>query len=197
MDKLEIRQSSNEIVSDDSRNVEGYALLFDVPSTGLDWVEVIHRGAVTEETIKNSDVFAKLNHNDESVLARSKYGSGSLALEVDDKGLRYLFEAPHTAKGDELLEYIRRGDIAQSSFAFTVDKTDPNSERWHKENGILYRDIYKIERLYDISPVFQPAYAATTCTSKRYAEVKERSEELAAKYDRMLEGLNDIFPELF
>ena len=88
---MEKRNINSEFQVDESRTVTGYAIMFESPSEDLGFIEVIHKGAVTDETIKNSDVFAKLNHNDEKVLARSKFGQGSLLLEVDDKGLRYIF----------------------------------------------------------------------------------------------------------
>lgn len=186
---LEIRVAQNEVVADESRNVEGYAIVFNAPSDGLEWVEIIHDGAVTEETIANSDVFAKLNHDDNKVLARSKYGKGSLALQVDNKGLKYLFESPKTALGDELLEYLKRGDITASSFAFSIDRNDPNAEKWHRENGVLYRDIYKINRLYDVSPVFHPAFSQTS-VSARGAEMKKTADELQARYTTILSEIN-------
>lgn len=172
---MEKRQINSEFKVD-SRTVEGYAACFDTPSVNMGFIEVIHRGAITPETIANSDVLAKFNHNDEKVLARSKNGSGSLLLEVDEVGLRYMFDAPNTALGDELLEYLQRGDITSSSFAFTIPK-DKDAERWYKKDGQIYRDIYKIEKLYDVSPVFNPAYEATSC-SARFAEVKAISEEI-------------------
>ena len=62
-------------------------------------------------------------YNEErGVLARSKFGNGSLELTIDDTGLRYKFDAPNTQLGDELLEGIRRGDISTSSFAFKVEE---------------------------------------------------------------------------
>lgn len=188
--KIEIRVSNNDVTVEENRNVEGYAILFNTPSDGLDWVEIIHDGAVTNETIANSDVFAKLNHDDGKVLARSKFGKGSLVLGVDEKGLKYLFEAPNTETGNELLEYLKRGDITASSFAFTIDHTDPNAERWHKENGVLYRDIYKINRLYDVSPVFQPAYSLTT-VSARGQEMKKTADELQNLYDNLIKQINE------
>ena len=189
---MERRNINSEFQVDESRTVTGYAICFDTPSEDLGFIEVIHAGAVDDETIKNSDVFAKFNHNDEKVLARSKYGEGSLLLEVDEKGLRYMFDSPKTALGDELLEYLKRGDLNQSSFAFTIDSTDPSAEKWHKENGILYRDIFKIERLYDVSPVFCPAYEATTCESKRFKEVQDRSAELDGKYELMIAEIKQL-----
>lgn len=160
--------------NEESRTIEGYAAIFDSPSEDLGFIEILHRGAITEETINKSDVLVRFNHSDEKVLARSKYGKGSLKLEVDEIGLRYSFQAPNTSLGNEVLEYIHRGDVDSSSFAFSLSK-DEDAQRWHRENGVLYRDIYKVERLYDVAPVFSPAYAATTCDarSKEMAMVEE------------------------
>ena len=81
-----------------------------------------------EGLIDRSDVLCLLNHNeDKGVLARSKYGEGSMKLEVDEVGVKYTFEAPNTALGDELIEGIKRGDITTSSFAFTV-----GDDKWTK-----------------------------------------------------------------
>ena len=47
-----------------------------------------------------------------------------------------------------------RGDITQSSFAFTVQ-----DDEWETDdNGNNIRTIKKIDRLYDVSPVTYPAY---------------------------------------
>ena len=102
--------------------------------------EVIDSRAL-DGIIEKSDVLCLLNHNeDKGVLARSNKGTGSLTLEVDEKGLKYSFEAPNTALGDEVLEGIRRGDISASSFAFTVE-----SDSWEKrEDGSYLRTIRSI-----------------------------------------------------
>ena len=104
-----------------SRNVTGYALVFNSESEDLGgFTEVIDKDAL-QGVIERSDILALLNHNeDKGVLARSTKGTGSLELTVDDLGLLYRFEAPHTALGDELIEGLRRGDIRASSFAFDV-----------------------------------------------------------------------------
>ena len=189
---MELRQlNSNFDFDNESRTVEGMAVVFDSPSNDLGWTETIHKGAITDEVIKRSDIFAKFNHEDTKILARSKMGEGSLLLEVNDDGVRYMFDAPKTNLGDELLEYLKRGDISQSSFAFSVDRADATAERWYKKDGKFYRDIYKIERLYDVSPVFLPAYEQTTC-SKRFAEVKSTSDEIDAKMDLLAEEINNL-----
>ena len=185
MNNEKVYYRSPEVTYDpNSRKVEGYAVVFDSPSENMGFIETIKRGAITEDTIKNSDVLARFNHNPEKVLARCKYGSGSLQLVVDDIGVRYSFEAPNTQLGDELLEHLHRGDITSSSFAFTIS-SEKGSERWYKQDGQLYRDIYKIDRLFDVSPCWVPAYEATTC-SARCLEMVEKSQILEEKYNALI-----------
>ena len=172
-----------------SRRVEGYAILFDTPSDGLDFTETISRGAL-DGVLERSDVKAWLNHNPErGILARYRGGmeGNSLELDVDDKGLRYAFDAPNTALGDELIENIRRGDIDQSSFAFDVE-----SDKWTKNSdGTWSRSILQFGKLYDVSPVYDAAYSATTVNMRgkelaeeeleRIAEEQRKAEEEARK----------------
>ncbi|MBK8196721.1 MAG: HK97 family phage prohead protease [Lewinellaceae bacterium] len=70
-------------------------------------------------------------------------------------GLKYKFEAPNTSLGNDLLESIRRGDVSQSSFGFTVADAKwedlemmKDGKKWFKTK----RTILKLERLYDVSP---------------------------------------------
>lgn len=148
------------VEGENSRHIVGYALLFNTPSIQLgDFQEVIKPEALNADILKRSDVLALLNHNiSRGVLARSKYGEGSLQLTIDEKGLKYEFDAPNTALGDELLEGIRRGDIANSSFSFLVKQ-----DGWEETpDGKYLRTIYEFDQLFDVSPVYQPAYDETS-----------------------------------
>lgn len=193
---LEIRAISNE-VQVDSRNITGYAVVFESNSEDLGFIERIMKGAITDDTIKKSDVFCLLNHDSTKVLARSKYGEGSLKLELDERGLKYSFTAPNTDLGDELLEHLLRGELDSSSFGFTVS-LDEGSEKWYTVEGVQYRDIYKIDELYDVSPVYQPAYQETTVSKRALEELekhktmqdekeKEVQEETVEKTDEVQE----------
>ena len=193
---LEIRAISNE-VQVDSRDITGYAVMFESNSEDLGFIERIMKGAITDDTIKKSDVFCLLNHDSTKVLARSKYGEGSLKLEIDERGLKYSFTAPQTDLGNEILEHLQRGEIDSSSFAFTVS-LDEGSEKWYTVEGVQYRDIYKIENLYDVSPVYQPAYQETTVSKRALEELekqktmqdekeKEVQEETVEKTDEVQE----------
>ena len=191
MEIKEVRKiSSSPSNPTESRTIMGYAAVFESESEDLGFIEVIHRGAITEETIKRSDILAKFNHEDSKVLARCKHGEGSLHLSVDDKGLMYEFEAPKTALGDELLEHIQRRDIDSSSFAFTVSRSE-GSEKWSKRNGIIYREIYSIDKIWDCSPVWTPAYTDTTC-SARFSEIKATSEEVDGVMNLLKEEVDKL-----
>ena len=182
-EKKEIRNTSYEVtVDNESRTVEGYAMLFDTPSTGLSFTEVIERGAL-DGVLAKSDVFALLNHNqNRGILARSNKGKGSLMLTVDQKGLKYRFEAPNTPIGEELLENLKRGEIDSSSFAFTVEK-----DTWERgSDGKTKRTIQKIAELYDVSPVYNAAYSKTSVYKRGMedleAEEQRASEEVLKSY---------------
>lgn len=172
----------------ESRDVDGYALLFGVLSRNLGgFREKIDPEAV-DGVVEASDIMAVLNHDtSRGILARSRFGVGSLTLSVDEKGLRYTFSAPHTALGDECLEYLRRGDITQSSFAFTVKE-----DAWEKqEDGTYIRTIKKFDRLYDVSPVFEPAYFGTEVKCRSFEDFKaeeERKEAEAKAEEERLAG---------
>lgn len=172
----EIRTIKNKIqrdINNGSRIVQGYAVIFDSVSENMGFFETIHAGAITQDTINNSDIFAKFNHNDSKVLARAKNGVGTLSLTVDNTGVFYRFEAPNTEMGNELLEYLNRGEIDSSSFAFAV--ADGGDTWTMGDDGNVYRDINNVEELFDVSPVFQPAYAATSC-DKRCLDLKKNAE---------------------
>lgn len=163
-----IQLRSTDPTTADSRVVEGYAVIFDTDSVDMGFTEQIQKDAIDEDCIKRSDVFATLNHDTtRGILGRSKYGEGTLKLELDEKGLKYSFEAPHTALGDEVLEMIKRGDITGSSFAFTVE-----DDEWIAEGDTYRRFVRKIDYLYDVSPVFVPAYNATSATTRKFEDFK-------------------------
>lgn len=189
-DKL-IYRSLGKIENTNGRTVEGYAVVFDSLSNYLGFFETIHRGAITNQTLAESDVFALFNHNENDVLARSNRGKGSLTLTLDNIGLKYSFDAPNTQAGNELLEHINRGEIEGSSFAFYVDTQDTEAEKWTKQDGELYRDIYKIAYVADVSPVYSPAYGSTTC-SARAAEMIKKSEALEGKLKVMEEEIEEL-----
>lgn len=174
--------------AENSRKVVGYAAMFDKDSENLGgFIERIAPNAF-DDALDVSDVRALFNHDDNYVLARTS--SGTLNLVVDNNGLRYEFEAPKTTYGDNLLEMLRRGDISQSSFGFTIQE-----DEWEKRaDGVALRTIKKVKRLYDVSPVTYPAYPDTTVAVRKLDGMKPNAQLI---HDANLNDDNDFGLNIF
>lgn len=174
--EIRVNQSSLQIrmsvkAEEESRTIRGYAAKFETMSEPLmsrdskyKFRETIARGAFDGAVM--DDVRALFNHDNNIVLARSRNGKGTLQLGVDEVGLWYEFDAPNTTHGNDLLESVRRGDIDQSSFAFVIDDDGATWETrgdYEADTDVTHtRTIKKIKRIYDVSPVTEPAYADTS-----------------------------------
>jgi len=136
--------------TESATTIVGHAAVFNKLSENLGgFQERINTGAFDD--VLGDDVRAFFNHDPNHLLARSS--SGTLRLSTDEEGLKYEFDVPDTTSGRDLLVSMKRGDITQSSFAFTVE-----DDSWESENGMNIRTIKKVKRLYDVSPVSIPAY---------------------------------------
>lgn len=152
----------------EERMVSGYAAVFNQESEDLGgFIEIIKPGAFRD--VLENDVRALWNHDQNYLLARTT--SGTLKIAEDARGLYYEFDAPHTTYGNDLLELLRRGDVTQSSFGFTIKK-----DEWVSRNGVTYRYIHSVARLFDVSPVTYPAYPATTSQLKSQASAEARED---------------------
>ena len=179
--RFETREDGTEFVS-------GYGAVFNSKSENLGgFYEFISPSAITQETIDKSDIRALINHDQNLVLARST--SGTLKVEVDEKGMRYSFDIPETSYGKDLAINMKNGNISQSSFAFTIAT---NGDNWSTdEEGNDIRTITKIDRLYDVSPVVYPAYSQAEsdlvvaqrglAMYKEKQEIKEEENDLVAR----------------
>lgn len=200
--ELEIRNYQYEVrFEGDNRSIEGYAIVCNSESEDLGFREVIAPEAL-EGIIEKSDCLMLLEHNkSKGVLARSRFGKGSLQLSVDDNGLKFRFTCPNTAVGDEAYEGVKRGDYQNCSFAFVADK-----DEWtKKENGEYLRTIRSFKYIKDCSIVAEPAYGATSVSCRSFDEYKEEEarllEEVRKKEAEQLEAekreeLSNYFAEL-
>ena len=167
IDGVELRDKENQ----ESRTLSGYAAVFDSDSRDMGFIETLDPHCL-DDVIGRSDVVCLYNHTDlPGILARSVNGDGTLHLSVDRRGLLCEFEAPNTQLGNDMLESVRRGDIRGMSFAFTVEK-----DEWTHKGDEYRRRIMKIDRLYDVSLVVQPAYDATSIDTRGLDDLK-RSEK--------------------
>ena len=140
----------------EKNQIEGYAAVFNKWSEDLGFFrERIKRGAF-KKTIEEGDIRALFNHDPNLILGRTK--NGTLDLNEDNKGLKYLVKLPDTTYARDLKESIKRGDVSQNSFGFLTIQDD-----WKRGTGAELDERTLVEvKLLDISPVTFPAYPQTS-----------------------------------
>jgi HK97 family phage prohead protease len=149
----------------------GHAAVFDRESQDLGgFTEVIARGAFRKALDAKQDTVALFNHDPNYVLGRTT--NNTLELREDPRGLHAHFMAPDTQYARDLREVVRRGDVSQMSFAFTVASDD-----WQeRSDGTILRRVLEVNRLHDVSLVTSPAYLQTDAQSVRDSDLTADSE---------------------
>lgn len=153
----------------DTPRVEGYASVFNETADLGPFTETIDRSAF--EDVMNNDVRMLFNHDPNFPLARSKNGQGTLEIRVDDKGVFFSFPVGPQSYAKDLHESIKRGDVDQASFAFTVD-----ADEWEERDGKPHRHITRLGSLTDLSVVTYPAYKATEVMARSLPEVPHKEQ---------------------
>lgn len=167
-DKREVRLADVKFEETEGKMIlEGYAIVFEqetlIGDTKSGFKEVIDSKALTDTLMK--DVPMKYNHMDNIlILARTK--NGSLALSVDNVGLKVHAELIDTTTNEDIYKMVRAGLLDKMSFAFVVSK-----QSWDRSGDVPIRRILGIERLYDVSVVDLPAYDGTSIYSRSLALV--------------------------
>ena len=155
---------------DGSEKIVGYAAKFnrDSEPIGGMYIEQIAPGAF-KKALKKSDTRALFNHNRDKVLGR--VSAGTLKLEEDKTGLWIEIDPPDTSYARDLMSLIRRGDITQQSFGFTV-AADAWEGLEEKEGQVPKRTLKEIDMLYDVSPVTFAAYPDTGVALRHLDEAR-------------------------
>lgn len=161
-----------EVRAEENMTITGYASVYgDQYDLGY-FTERVAPGAF--EGRLDDDVRLLINHEG-MPLARTT--NGTLELTTDGRGLFYRAQLADTQEGRDLYKLIQRGDITQSSFAFTID-----DDEWTADRKL--RTIKRVGRLYDVSPVTYPASPTTTVQARAMAagmlsdEAEQRAEQV-------------------
>ena len=70
---------------------------------------------------------------------------------------------------------INRGDLFGSSFAFWTD--EKKNVTYERKDGILFRTVHKIDKLFDVSIVADPAYFDTDVTVRSLSDIEQKDIE--------------------
>ena len=156
---IERRVGSLAAVESQGSKLFGYAAVFNQPSENLGgFREYIAPGAFKRSLDSQEDVRALLDHDTRLVLGRRS--AGTLRLNEDEKGLAVEIDMPSTSYAKDAAELIRRGDVSQMSFGFTIPK---GGDEWLPPEGDepLRRRIVRMVNLLEVSVVSIPAYPQT------------------------------------
>jgi len=139
--------------------------------------EVITPGAFDYALSREYDIRCLFNHEAELILGRTKADTCNVFVNADGN-LEYTwipdYENPTHMS---VVRSIMRGDITQSSFAFTIkEQTWTDSTKY---GTMGKRTITVIDELFDVSPVTYPAYSETEADARSI--IKMRDEELQIK----------------
>ena len=147
--------------------IVGYAAVFNTETQIGNFREQIAPEAFNRALTESPDVVALLNHDRNFVLGRTT--SDTLKLSVDERGLKYELKLGNQSYAKDLAESMRRGDISQSSFAFTIER-----ESWEDD----LRTVEEVRGLYDVSVVTVPAYAEASATIRAKESCGCKKEEI-------------------
>ena len=172
--KNEIRSIDHVVIAEtrgegDSKTLvlRGHAAVFNRLSHNLGgFREKIAPGAF--DKVMDNDVRAVFNHDINMVLGRSS--AGTLRLSTDDEGLAYEIDLPNTSYARDLHESVKRGDIKENSFKFSVMR---DSWAYDDETGGEIRTIEEVARLMDVGPVAFPAYPDATIAQRSLEDWKQ------------------------
>jgi HK97 family phage prohead protease len=139
--------------------------------------EVITPGAFDYALSREYDIRCLFNHEAELILGRTKADTCNVFVNADGN-LEYTWVPDYENPTHmSVVRSIMRGDITQSSFAFTIkEQTWTDSTKY---GTMGKRTITMIDELFDVSPVTYPAYAETEADARSI--IKMRDEELQIK----------------
>jgi|GEM_PF-1375573 len=159
--KFEEREEKPPVVS-------GYWIVWDKWSEDLGgFRERFMPGSVTE-TIKEDDLRAVYNHNNDWILGR--ISSGTLRVGEDEKGAFYEADIPLEAQwAKDAVVSLKRGDVRENSFVFA---SRPEDEKWEEKDGILHRTVLKAS-IREMGPQAFPAYPQTNAEVRSLIETVE------------------------
>lgn len=180
----EIRSSDairSAAAEDEGLTIYGNPVVFEQPTViytpAGSYTEVIHEGALDAADL--SDVTLRIEHETEGRLPLARTPN-TLKLVPGRAGLDMVAVLADTATGKEVFEAVKRQDIRNMSFAFTVEK---GGDEWDYETNT--RHIYRISKIYECSLVVHPAYSSCVVSAEARAEFEEGKRNYEARKNAM------------
>lgn len=159
--------------SDDSKQIQGYAVLFNTESVDLGgFIEVIKPNAL--DNVDLSAVQLIYGHENNSILAR--VDSGNLTLTVDETGLFFVATLADTSLANDVYQDILAGNLKGMSFGFTIPE---DGDDWIFNQGdTAVHVVNQIGDVIEITITPNPAYQDTSVSVKRSLDEARKDKEI-------------------
>lgn len=171
--EFEIRAEQNE---EHGHYLTGQPIVFGSRTDLGPWDEIIEAGALDKTDLR--DVRFLVNHNTNMIpLARSRNNneSSTMQMSVEENGMkiRVDLDTEGNTEARNLYSAVSRGDVSGMSFMFTTDE-----DSWDDlDSEHPTRRIRSIGKVFEVSAVTFPAYAATNIQARALPEALESGQE--------------------
>lgn len=171
---FEVRAEQNE---EHGHFLTGQPIVYN-EQTDMGWYdEIIDDGALADTDLK--DVRFLVNHNTDMIpLARSRNNNTNSTMQLEvvpgaGMSIRVDLDTENNADAKSLWSAVGRGDVSGMSFMFTVDK-----DAWENiDSEHPTRHIRSISKVFEVSAVTFPAYAATSIQQRGISNALDSARE--------------------
>ena len=171
---FEVRAEQNE---EHGHFLTGQPIVYN-EQTDMGWYdEIIDDGALADTDLK--DVRFLVNHNTDMIpLARSRNNNTNSTMQMEvvpgaGMSIRVDLDTENNADAKSLWSAVGRGDVSGMSFMFTVDK-----DAWENiDSDHPTRHILSISKVFEVSAVTFPAYAATSIQQRGISDALDSARE--------------------
>lgn len=169
----------------------GYAAKFNSRSKNLGgFYEQVAPGAFKRSLAAGDDCKALFNHDKNLILGRRD--SGTLTVEEDATGLKFrCLLNPASQQHRDIYEAVKRRDITECSFAFTIngdagESWKPINEQDESGNQVIALRTLVDLNLLDVSAVTYPAYNTTDVAARNVTP------EIRSALDTLTKGATNM-----
>lgn len=153
----------NELRADpeNPRRLSGMACVYGQLADLGKFQERFNPGSLAKAIAAEPNILALWEHDRRSLLASTQ--AGSMELRDTPEGLSFTMTVADTTTGRDVLALVAAGELRGMSFGFAVA---PQGQRFHREAGVLVRDITEVARFPEITITVAPAYTGTSVSQR-------------------------------
>ena len=142
---------------EDEGKVAGTGLFFNSWSVDMGGIRERFLPGAFDVSLKEDDIRVQWQHSRSHVFGRVR--AGTARVWADERGLHYEADPPDAQWSRDAVESIRRGDVDQNSFAFSIENRE--DQEFEERDGLIYRTVIRA-RLKEVGPQTDPAYPDST-----------------------------------